>query len=439
MSDDLEQRHDLGVERVTLGRMMTNSDAADEILHLLTGGDFYDTRHGLVFDTIQALRDAGEPADMFAVYRRLADRGQLGRVENGAYLHTLVSHADTAADNTYHAKIVGRLAGLRRVEQALAHAGQQARTATDPAVAVAQAQEALANLEAKTDGGPMVAWGDMLDGATTAIESAGQGDEPPGIPLGFRDLDRLLGGGVQPGQVLVIAGRPGMGKSVLAIGDLLRSAMRNKVATAAFSLEMTRNEVFNRLVSAYCQIPFSSIRSGNLTDTEWASIARMCGDTADVPLWINDQRSTSLADIRGHCRRIHRTNGLDLVVIDYLQLIQVSDRAENRQVAVSALMRGLKVLAGELDVAIVLAAQLNRGPEQRQDKRPVLGDLRESGSIEQDSDIVILLHRDDYYDRESPRAGEADFIVEKNRNGPKDTVTVAAQLHYARFVDMAIG
>jgi replicative DNA helicase len=209
------------------------------------------------------------------------------------------------------------------------------------------------------------------------------------------------------------------------------------MTTVLFSLEMGRNEITMRLLSAEARVPLSTMRTGQMNDDDWARLARRMSEVADAPLFIDDSPNMSMMEIRAKCRRLKQRNDLKFVIIDYLQLMSSPKRVENRQQEVSEMSRSLKLLAKELDVPVIALSQLNRGPEQRTDKRPLLSDLRESGSIEQDSDVVILLHREDAYERESPRAGEADLIVAKHRNGPTATVTVAFQGHYSRFVDMA--
>ena len=227
--------------------------------------------------------------------------------------------------------------------------------------------------------------------------------------------------------------------STLAL-DLARAAsIRHHMASVIFSLEMSRNEITMRLLSAEARVPLHTMRTGQLSDDDWARLARRMSEVADAPLFIDDSPNMSLMEIRSKCRRLKQRNDLRMVIIDYLQLMTSPRKVENRQQEVSEMSRSLKLLAKELEVPVIAVSQLNRGPEQRTDKRPMLSDLRESGSIEQDSDMVILLHREDAYERESPRAGEADLVVAKHRNGPTATVTVAFQGHYSRFVDMAPG
>ncbi len=225
--------------------------------------------------------------------------------------------------------------------------------------------------------------------------------------------------------------------STLALDFARAAAIKHNLATVLFSLEMGRNEITMRLLSAEARVPLSTMRTGQMNDDDWARLARRMSEVADAPLFIDDSPNMSLMEIRAKCRRLKQRHDLKFVIIDYLQLMSSPKRVENRQQEVSEMSRSLKLLAKELEVPVIALSQLNRGPEQRTDKKPLLSDLRESGSIEQDSDVVILLHREDLYERESPRAGEADLIVAKHRNGPTMTVTVAFQGHYSRFVDMA--
>jgi replicative DNA helicase len=220
--------------------------------------------------------------------------------------------------------------------------------------------------------------------------------------------------------------------------DIARSAaIKHNMATCVFSLEMSRNEITMRLLSAEARVALHHMRTGKLTDDDWTRLARRMGEVSNAPLFIDDSPNMSMMEIRAKCRRLKQRHDLKLVIIDYLQLMQSGKRVESRQQEVSEFSRALKLLAKELEVPVIAISQLNRGPEQRTDKKPQMSDLRESGSIEQDADMVVLLHREELYERESPRAGEADFIVAKHRNGPTATITVAFQGHYSRFVDMA--
>ncbi|SCK18527.1 replicative DNA helicase [Streptomyces sp. AmelKG-D3] len=272
------------------------------------------------------------------------------------------------------------------------------------------------------------------------IEAAGKlkPGELTGVPTGFTDLDSLTLG-LQPGQLILIAGRPAMGKSTLGLDIARAASLKHKLFTAFFSLEMSRKELHMRLLSAEGSVGLHHIRSGVLTDDSWERMARAKARIDAGNLLLDDSPELTVLSIRTKARRLKQRGKLDLVVIDYLQLLQYGGgrRPESRQQEVSDISRELKLMAKELEVPVIALSQLNRGPEQRTDKKPQVSDLRESGSLEQDADVVILLHREDQYEKESPRAGEADLIVGKHRNGPTAIITTAFQGHYSRFVDMA--
>jgi replicative DNA helicase len=278
---------------------------------------------------------------------------------------------------------------------------------------------------------------EIMGEALTEIEAISNRDgEMVGVPTGFTDLDSLTNG-LHAGQLVMIAARPALGKSTMGLDISRTASIKHGLTSVIFSLEMSRNEIVMRLLSAEAQVPLQHMRSGTMSESDWSKLAGKMGAVSDAPLFIDDSPNMNLMEIRAKCRRLKQRHDLRLVVVDYLQLMSSGKRVESRQQEVSEFSRSLKLLAKELDVPVIAISQLNRGPEQRQDNRPMLADLRESGSLEQDADMVLLLHREDFYERESPRAGEADFIVAKHRNGPTATITVAFQGHYSRFVDMA--
>ncbi|CAB4996809.1 unannotated protein [freshwater metagenome] len=278
---------------------------------------------------------------------------------------------------------------------------------------------------------------DIMGEALNEIEAiSNRGGEMIGVPTGFIELDKLTNG-LHPGQLVIVAARPALGKSTLGLDICRAASIKHGLASVIFSLEMSRNEIVMRLLSAEAQVPLHHMRAGTMSDADWTKLASKMGTVSEAPLFIDDSPNMTLMEIRAKCRRLKQRHDLRLVVVDYLQLMTSGKRVESRQQEVSEFSRSLKLLAKELEVPVIAISQLNRGAEQRTDKRPLLADLRESGSLEQDADVVVLLHREDAYERESPRAGEADFIVAKHRNGPTATVTVAFQGHYSRFVDMA--
>ena len=435
---DRQPPQDLLAEQCVLGGMLLSKDAIADVVEVLRGADFYKPAHETIYETVIDLYGRGEPADPVTVANALLTSGELPRVGGPAYLHTLIASVPTAANAGFYAKIVRERAILRRLVEAgtrIVQMGYHADAEADDIVDRAQA-EVYAVTERRTSE-DYLPLGEILQGTLDEIEAIGShGGAMIGVPTGFADLDALTNG-LHGGQMVVLAARPGAGKSTMAL-DICRSAsIRHGLTSAVFSLEMSRNEITMRLLSAEARVALHKMRSGTLSDQDWNSLARTMTSVSEAPLFIDDSPNLSMMEIRAKCRRLKQRNQLRLVVIDYLQLMTSGKKVESRQQEVSEFSRSLKLLAKELDVPVIAVSQLNRGPEQRTDKKPQLSDLRESGSIEQDSDIVVLLHREDMYERESPRAGEADFIVAKHRNGPTATVTVAFQGHYSRFVDMA--
>lgn len=430
--------HDIGAEQCALGAMMLAREVIVEVSEILSAGKFYRPAHGTIFDAIVNLDAEGEPADAYSVASHLAAKGMLGKVGGADYLHTLISAVPLAANGPHYARTVADRAASRELQRAAMRIGHLAAT-KDPGEALELAMHMLADLEGvaptATDG-PRP-WAEVALEVLEEIQAACDAKGVlPGIPTGLYDLDRLTAG-LHPGQVIVVGARPGVGKTIL-IGNIAQNAAwKHKYPVAMFSLEMSATEVGKRLISADSRVPLNYLKDGTLGEQDWVKVHDSIADSTEAPLFIDDTPGLTVGEIRARARKLHRKyGGLSLVVVDYLQLIE-APRGENRQVAVAAISRGLKLLAKQLGVPVLVAAALNRNPENRPDKRPTSADLKESGGIEADADVVILIHREDHYDPESSRAGEADLIVDKNRSGPRDTVTVAAQLHLARFQSMA--
>jgi replicative DNA helicase len=430
---------DIAAEQSVLGGMMLSKDAIADVVEVLRSNDFYRPAHEIVFEAIIGLYGRGEPADAVTIANELTRIGQLNRIGGAAYLHELISSVPTAANAGYYAKIVRERAVLRRLVEAGTRIVQlgYARDGGDVEEIVNSAQAEIYKVAENRTSEDYLPISEIMEGAIDEIEAAGnRGDGLTGIPTGFADLDRLTNG-LHPGQMIVIAARPAVGKSTFGLDIARAAAVHHKMTTVIFSLEMSKNEITMRLLSAEARIPLQNMRKGTMREEDWTRLARTMGEVSEAPLYIDDSPNMSLMEIRAKCRRLKQRHDLKLVLVDYLQLMTSGKRVENRQQEVSEFSRALKLLAKELEVPVIALSQLNRGPEQRTDKRPMVSDLRESGSIEQDADMVILLHREDMYEKESPRAGEADFIVAKHRNGPTDTIVVAFQGHYSRFVDMA--
>ena len=431
---------DLAAEQSVLGGMLLSKDAIADVLERLRPGDFYRPAHQNVYDSILDLYGRGEPADAVTVAAELDRRGLLRRVGGAPYLHTLISTVPTAANAGYYAGIVAEKALLRRLVEAgtrVVQYGYAGAEGADVNEIVDRAQAEIYDVTERRTAEDFVPLEALLQPTMDEIDAiASQGGIARGVPTGFTELDEVTNG-LHPGQMIVVAARPGMGKSTLGLDFLRSCSIKNRLSSVVFSLEMSKSEIVMRLLSAEAKIKLADMRSGRMSDDDWTRLARRMSEISEAPLYIDDSPNLTMMEIRAKARRLKQKSDLRLVVIDYLQLMTSGKKVESRQQEVSEFSRQLKLLAKELDVPVVAMSQLNRGPEQRTDKKPMLADLRESGAIEQDADMVILLHRPDAFERDDPRGGEADLILAKHRNGPTKTVTVAHQLHLSRFTNMA--
>lgn len=429
---------DNAAEQSVLGSMLLSKDAIADVVETIRGTDFYRPAHEAVFDAIIDLYGRGEPADPVTVAAELQRKGELQRVGGAPYLHTLSANVPIAANAGYYAEIVREKSVLRRLVEAgtrIVHMGYAGEGEVDDIVDVAQAE--VFKLAEKRSGEDYAPLADIMEGVLDEIEAIGNRDGGVyGVPTGFADFDELTNG-LHSGQMIIIAARPAMGKSTLALDFCRAASIHNNMTSVFFSLEMNRAEITMRLLSAEARVPLNHIRNGQMTDDDWTKLATKMGEVSSAPMFIDDSPNMTMMEIRAKARRLKQKHDLRLVVIDYLQLMSSGKKVESRQLEVSEFSRQIKLLAKELEVPVIALSQLNRGSEQRADKRPMVSDLRESGSIEQDADMVILLHRDDVYEKESTRPGEADLIVAKHRNGATRDIVVAFQGHYSRFVDMA--
>ncbi|CAB4548460.1 MAG: replicative DNA helicase [Actinobacteria bacterium] len=429
--------HNIEAEQSALGGMLLSQEAVADVLEVVTGSDFYAPKHELIFNAIIYLFGRGEPTDVIAVTDYLNKQGNLLKAGGADYLHSLSSFVPTAANAGYYAKIVADKAILRRLIDAgtrIAQSGYESQGEVEDLVNQAQSEVfAVVSQTAKED---YVGLSESIDYAIRDIESAqNRGGALTGVPTGFTNLDTYTHG-FHGGQLVIVAARPSVGKSTFALDIARNAAIKNNQATIFFSLEMGRSEIAMRMLSAESGIYLQSMRKGTLTEGDWAKLAAVRGKINDAPLYIDDSPNMSLVEIRAKCRRLSQQVQLKMVVIDYIQLMTSGKKVESRQQEVSEFSRALKLLSKELGVPVVALSQLNRQAEQTKDKRPELSQLRESGSLEQDADVVILLHREGLFEKDHPRAGEADLILAKQRNGPTGTVTVAFQGQYSRFVNM---
>ncbi|MFU0469451.1 replicative DNA helicase [Gardnerella vaginalis] len=430
--------HDVDAEMAVLGGMLMSKDAIGEVSQELETSDFYLPQHQTIYDAIITLFSASQPVDSVLVANELLKNGNLEKVGGADYLHSLVASVPTAANATYYADIVHQNAILRNVITAGTKIAQMGYSA-DGAVAediVNLAQSEVYEMSTGRVRQDYVSIGSVLESTLNQLDDIQTNGISRGIPTGFRDIDNVTQG-LQPGQMIVVAGRPAMGKSTLGVDFARSAALHHNMTSIIFSLEMSKIELAQRIIAAETNMPLTALRHAEeITPDRWNQLNTFWDKMKDSPLFIDDSPNMSLMEIRAKCRRLKQTHDLKLVVIDYLQLMTSGKRVESRQQEVSDFSRALKLLAKELEVPVVALSQLNRGPEMRNDKKPQLSDLRESGSIEQDADVVFLVHRPDFYNKDE-RPGEADIIMAKHRNGPTDTFKLAFRGINSKFEDMA--
>jgi replicative DNA helicase len=390
---DRQPPQDLQAEQSVLGGMLLSKDAIADVVEVLRAGDFYRPAHQLVYETILDLYGRGEPADPVTVSAELTRTGQLMRVGGTPYLHTLISSVPTAANAGFYAEIVAERATLRRLVEAGTRIvqlgyGAAAGQGGDVDDVVDRAQAEIYDVTERRTSEDYVRLEQLLQGTMDEIDAiSSRGGQSIGVPTGFSELDEITNG-LHAGQMIIVAARPAMGKSTLGLDFARACSIKNGLTSAIFSLEMSKSEITMRLLSAEAKVPLHHMRSGHMSDDDWARLARRMGEVADAPLYIDDSPNLTMMEIRAKARRLRQRHDLRLVIVDYLQLMTSGKRVENRQVEVSEFSRSLKLLAKELEVPVVALAQLNRGPEQRTDKKPMLSDLRESGCMTADTAIL---------------------------------------------------
>ncbi len=431
--------HNLDAEKSLLGAMLLSRDAIATATDVLGSADFYKPAHGHVFDAIVSLYAAGHPVDAVTVAEELGRADLLDIVGGLPALYDLQYATPATSNAGRYATIVEEHALLRRL---IGVAGQIADigydTPEDVTGAVDRAESLIFEVaQRRRRGHQATVLRDALSGFLDHIEAMYEQGTPDGVPTGFHDLDTLLNN-LHGGQLVSVAARPAMGKSSFAAASAIHAASQGHPVLFV-SLEMGLHEVVQRIVSAESRVDLDRIRRGRLVDKDWPLLSRAVGSLADLPLHLEDDPAATLLSIKSSARRIAAKGGLGLIVVDYLQLMDHTERTENRQVEVAQLSRGLKRMALELNVPVMALAQLNRNLEYRTDKRPMLADLRESGAIENDSDVVLFLYRDEVYHPDSEDRGVAEVIVAKQRNGPTGAVRLAWLAQTGRFANMAKG
>jgi replicative DNA helicase len=424
-------------EQSLLGGLMLDALAWDKVADVITADEFYRKDHRLIFSAIANLVESGSPCDVVTVSEYLDSRGELDNSGGLEYLATLANETAGAANARAYAKILRERATLR----ALISAGNEiagSAFSNDGRTAAEVLDDAEKMVFEIADKGTRGKKGfkslkEILPEAVDRIDTLHQSDgDITGISTGYNEFDKLTAG-LQPGDLIIVAGRPSMGKTTLAVNMAENAAIGSKVPTAIFSMEMPAQQLAFRMISSLGRVDQTHLRTGNFPDEDWSRINTAVQLMSEAPIFIDDTPSLSPGEIRARARRLQREHGLGLIVIDYLQLMQVPGNKENRATEIAEISRGLKALAKELSCPVIALSQLNRSVEQRTDKRPVMSDLRESGAIEQDADLILFIYREEVYNQDTPRKGIADIAIAKQRNGPIGDFPLTFVGRYTKF------
>lgn len=430
--------HNHEAEQSVIGAIFLEPQALITAAEVLVPEDFYRTAHQLIFHTMIRLSDQGKAIDVVTVTEELSAKKELEDVGGIAYLSELANAVPTAANIVYYARIVEEKALLRRLIRVATSIVEDGFTREDEVAAVlSEAEKKMMDVSSRKNAGDFQNIKDVLVQTYDNIEQlhSRKGDIT-GVPTGFRDLDRITAG-FQRNDLIIVAARPSVGKTAFALNVAQNVATKTDENVAIFSLEMGAEQLVMRMLCAEGNIDAQVLRTGALTNEDWKKLTMAMGSLSNAGIFIDDTPGIRVTEIRAKCRRLKQEYGLGMILIDYLQLIQGSGgKGENRQQEVSEISRSLKALARELQVPVIALSQLSRGVEQRQDKRPMMSDLRESGSIEQDADIVSFLYREDYYDKETENQNMIEIIIAKQRNGPTGTVTLAFVKEFNKFVNI---
>jgi len=431
--------NNLRAEESVLGAMLLSREAIADVVELLEPDHFYKPAHGHLFDAILSLYGAGQPVDAVTVAEELQRAGLLEDIGGPAVLLDMQATTPAIGNAAHYAKIVEEHALLRRLIMVSSEIAEMAYEMPEDVVkAVDDAESRMFEVAQRRVTNTTAAIRDLLPANLDRIEMLyDRGEGITGSSTGYLDLDEKLAG-LQPNALYVVGARPAMGKTAFALGMGANSAMKDGKPVMIFTLEMSNLELSQRLLCSEALVDASRVKTGRLDESEWNKISHAVGRLAEAPIFIDDNAHATVMDIRAKARRLKSREGsLGMIIVDYIQLMTGRSNAESRQVEVSEISRSLKILARELEAPVVALAQLNRSLEQRQDKRPMLSDLRESGSLEQDADVVLFLYRDEVYDEESPDKGVAEVIIAKHRNGPTGNVKLAFRGQYTRFDNMA--
>ncbi|TCZ75713.1 replicative DNA helicase [Paenibacillus albiflavus] len=425
-------------EQAVLGAILRDSETMITAMERLTQDDFFRPIHQRIFEAMIDLANEEEPIDLITLTAKLKDKGQLEELGGVTYLSELASAVPTAANIEYYAAIVEEKSILRRlIRTATGIVSSGFASEEDVSMLLSDAEQRIFEISQRRNANGFISIRDVLMDVFERIEFLySHKGGTSGIPSGFPDLDKMTNG-FQRSDLIIVAARPSVGKTAFALNIAQNVGVRAKETVAIFSLEMGAAQLVNRMICAEANVDAGRLRTGQLEPEDWEKLTMAIGSLSESQIYIDDSPAVTVADIRAKCRRLKQEHGLGMILIDYLQLIAGRGKGDNRQQEVSEISRTLKQIARELNVPVIALSQLSRGVEQRQDKRPMMSDLRESGSIEQDADIVAFLYRDDYYDKESEKKNTIEIIIAKQRNGPVGTVELAFLKHYNKFVPLS--
>lgn len=428
---------DIDAERAVLGAVLLENDAINIAVELLTAEDFYRPGHRVVFAAMLELSQKGEPVDAITISSRLKEKGELDQAGGVPAIVGLAEAVPTAANIKHYGELVRKKSMLRKLITAATEIVTDAYGVVDPDAAVDRAEKQIFDIaKAKAKQG-ITPVSEIVVEAFKRIEKlAEQKQAITGVHTGIVDLDHKTAG-LQPSDLIIVAGRPSMGKTAFSIGMGLHAAVNTGKAVAIFSLEMSKESLVTRMLCSEGRIDSARLRGGFLAEEDWPKLGRAAGRISEASIFIDDTGSISVLEVRAKCRRLAAEHGLDMVIIDYLQLMRGSASTQSREQEISEISRGLKALAKEINIPVIALSQLNRGVEQRVDKRPGLADLRESGAIEQDADVILFVYRDEVYNPETEDRGVSELIIGKQRNGPIGTVRCRFFHQFTRFDNLA--
>jgi replicative DNA helicase len=429
--------HSTEAEQSVIGSMIMDKDAIVAASETVTAEDFYEQRYGVLYDAMLELFNEGKPVDLITLQNKLKEKDVPPELCSLEFIRDLITSVPTSANVRYYANIVKEKSTLRQLIKVTESITNECYLDKEKLETILEdSEKKMFDILQKRNSGEFVGIKEIVFKSLESIEAAARNKgSVTGVATGFYDLDYKTAG-LQPSDLILIAARPSMGKTAFVLNIAEHVVLRNNVTTAIFSLEMSKDQLVKRIMSMHSKVNSQSMRTGDLSDDDWLKLVESARVIGNSNLIIDDTSSISISELRSKCRKFKLEHNLGLVIIDYLQLMTGSKKSESRQQEISEISRSLKGLARELSVPVVALSQLSRAVEQRPDKRPMLSDLRESGAIEQDADIVMFLYRDDYYNHDSEEAGISEVIIGKQRNGPTGTVKLAWLSQFTKFANL---